>query len=184
MSKMPRSRTSELVCVESGKELLLYDTDRNQAFCLNETAALIWHECDGKTPIDEVAIARGIDRELVLLTLDGLRKKRLLTGADKRRFLPDGVSRRRLLVQAGMAAMAVPVILSVVAPAAAQAASCIAPFNTTTGTSTAAQPANQACINARNKCCSGSDQNEMDSVDGNGNHTCTAICGSFVGAPS
>ena len=183
MEALPKART-DLLCVESGNEILIYDTTRNTAFCLNESAAYIWNNCDGETTIDEVAVAQGMDRELVLLALDGLRKKHLLTGVEKRRFLPDGVSRRRLLMHAGMAAMAVPVILSVVAPAAAQAASCVAPFNLATGTSTAAQPANQACTNATNRCCSASSFNNRDVVDANGNHTCTVTCGNNVGGPA
>ena len=63
---------------------------------------------------------------------------------------------------------------------AARADCCIADGNTTSGMSTAAEPATQACENAASQCCSGSLMNPQDSVDGNGNHTCVGICGSTI----
>jgi hypothetical protein len=58
---------------------------------------------------------------------------------------------------------------------------CIAPFNVAIGMSTAAQPADQACLNATNQCCDLASTNAQDTVDVNGNHTCTVICGSIIG---
>lgn len=58
---------------------------------------------------------------------------------------------------------------------------CIAPFNTCLGHSTAAQPANQAAINCINECCSAAAQNIHDFVDAQGNHTATGICGTVIG---
>jgi hypothetical protein len=51
----PHSRTKELVVQELKGELLIYDLSTNKAFCLNETSALVWQLCDGKSSISEIS---------------------------------------------------------------------------------------------------------------------------------
>ncbi len=58
---------------------------------------------------------------------------------------------------------------------------CIATSNETVGMSTAAEPADQACVNAASNCCSLSAFQLQDSVDMDGNHTCTGVCGEIIG---
>jgi hypothetical protein len=179
MKALPKARRSDLVVTELENELLVYDVKTHRALCLNESAAAIWKKCDGKSSTEEIAASTLIDKTLVKMALGDLSANKLLDGGMVAKT--DRVTRRKVLLGAATALAVVPVILTIVAPAAAQANSCIAPFNATVGTSTSAQPANQACNNATAKCCSNSASQLMDSVDVNGNHTCTGICGSIVG---
>ena len=52
----PKSlKRDQLVVEELGTELMIYDQKRNQAFCLNQKAAFVWQQCDGKTTVTEIA---------------------------------------------------------------------------------------------------------------------------------
>ncbi len=48
---LPRARKDGLVIKELVNETLVYDLERDEAHCLNQTAALVWKRCDGKTTI-------------------------------------------------------------------------------------------------------------------------------------
>ena len=48
---VPRARKEGLVVQDMPDELLVYDVDRHKAHCLNQTAALVWKRCDGKTSV-------------------------------------------------------------------------------------------------------------------------------------
>ena len=50
-SLVPKARHNKLVIQELEDEVLVYDLERNQAHCLNRTAALIWEHCDGKQTV-------------------------------------------------------------------------------------------------------------------------------------
>jgi hypothetical protein len=115
-------------------EVLVYDLDRHRAHCLNRSAALVWRCCDGKSsPAD---IARSLTAELdaqfsedlVLLALNQLEKLHLL---EQPAALPAEfavLSRRQMVRRLGFtAAVAVPLITSIVAPTAVQAATCTQP---------------------------------------------------------
>lgn len=114
-------------------ELVVYDTIRAQANVLNHTAAVIWNLCDGKTSISEIAARASrelnapVDTTLVWYTLDQLSKKNLL---ETRAALPanlKGMTRRDFLRAGAVgAAVMLPVIVSMTAPKASQAASCLA----------------------------------------------------------
>src|SRR6476619_4633332 len=52
---LPRKRKHRLVIDELADEVLVYDLDRHRAHCLNQTAALVWRECDGKSTAAEMA---------------------------------------------------------------------------------------------------------------------------------
>src|SRR5262249_15389492 len=100
---------------------------------LNATAAFVWRHCDGKTSIPELArllaaeLGAPEDEALALLALKRLATAKLLE--DNR--MPEGsekVTRRsvaRRLALAGGMTVLLPVILSIVAPTAAEAATCI-----------------------------------------------------------
>ncbi len=55
----PRARKDELVVHELPDETLIYDLDRDRAYCLNETAAFVWQRCDGRKSAREIAQALG-----------------------------------------------------------------------------------------------------------------------------
>ncbi|MSP59307.1 MAG: PqqD family protein [Myxococcales bacterium] len=138
-SRLPKSRSSaELVIRELPDELLVYDSTRHEAHCLNRAAMLVWRRCDGATTVDEMAAElerAGLPREaaVVELALDELERAHLV---ELRKAAPtdraDRVrrSRRNVLRQIGLiagAAVALPIVQSIVAPSVAQAASCLGP---------------------------------------------------------
>ncbi|MFY9609930.1 MAG: PqqD family protein [Blastocatellia bacterium] len=142
----PRARQNALVVQELAEELLVYDQERFKAHCLNRTAALVWKHCDGKKTTKEIALAvereagSPVSEEVVWLALGQLGKSRLLT---ERVISPvaAGISRREVIRRVGIAAaVALPVVTSIVAPKAAQAANC--------------KPASQGCTTGA-ECCSG-----------------------------
>ena len=51
----PRARNEGLLVQEMPDELLVYDLVRHKAHCLNQTAAMIWTRCDGKTSVKQMA---------------------------------------------------------------------------------------------------------------------------------
>lgn len=132
---LPRAREDRLVVHELPDEVLVYDLTRHRAHCLNRTAAFIWRHCDGQTTVAEMAallqeeLKYPVDEAVVWLALDRLGRAHLL----RERVAPPagaaGPSRRevmRELALVGGLAVLLPVVLSIVAPTAAQAASCVA----------------------------------------------------------
>jgi len=150
----PLARTEELVVQEAGDELLIYDLRINKAICLNQTSATIWQNCDGNTDTREIAAKLAkrhsglVNEELIMLALDQLNENGLLEyeGSIKNGFA--GLSRREVIRKVGFAsAVALPVVMSLVAPPAAFAQSCIPP-------GIGLCLANQTLANMA--CCSGS----------------------------
>jgi hypothetical protein len=129
---VPAARKDGLVMRELGGEVLIYDLTRHKAFCLNQTAAMIWKRCNGRSTAADVAKSIGkeigarVDEQVVWMALDRLEKSRLLDGkiirsgallsASKRE------SRREALKKIGLtAAIALPAVTSIIAPTAANA---------------------------------------------------------------
>jgi Coenzyme PQQ synthesis protein D (PqqD) len=122
-NQTPKAKTERLIVREIDGETLVYDRGRDAASCLNEFAARVWRECDGETSVAEIAAALGEDERAVWLALHQLTKAQLLTEAIA--FPPDlsaAKSRREVAGRLGLGAAAV--VASIVAPMAAQAASC------------------------------------------------------------
>ncbi|NJM52004.1 MAG: PqqD family protein [Blastocatellia bacterium] len=77
--KLPSMRTANLVVKELSNEILIYDLEKNKAFCLNETARLIMDECDGVKSIDEAAeslnrkLKAGISEEMIWMVIEQLK---------------------------------------------------------------------------------------------------------------
>jgi hypothetical protein len=124
------ARNDELVVRELPDEVLVYDLRRHKAHCLNQTAAFVWNHCDGQTTVGEIAKlmeeewGTPVGEEVVWFTLDKLGKADLL---QQRVTVPQahaGVTRRSAVRQMGIGAlMAVPVVMSIVSPTPAAAAS-------------------------------------------------------------
>jgi hypothetical protein len=131
-SRLPRMRDQRLVIDELPDEILVYDLDRHKAHCLNHTAAMVWRHCDGKTSPPEIArrLQRELDQpfneDLVWLALRQLDKINLL---ERPIALPTqlaGMSRREMVRALGIAAaVAVPLVTSIIAPTAAEASTCL-----------------------------------------------------------
>jgi len=127
-------------------ELLVYDDRRHRAHCLNKTAAMVWHECDGEATLRDIAKKLEGDLEtdadtIVNLAVIRLRKAGLLEKSDA---VPAGgelPNRRDVLKRLrAVAIVAIPVVTSMLIPTPASAASCF--------------PLSHACT-SNAECCSG-----------------------------
>jgi hypothetical protein len=148
---LPMARQSQLITREVAGEMLVYDRNRDEAHCLNPTAAFIWAHCDGETTVAEMArllageLQTPVADEVVWLALEQLRKARLLPEPVLQEPLTrpaqvEQMSRRALVRRLGVAAaVTLPLVTSIVAPSAAAAASCL--------------PAGSTCT-ANADCCS------------------------------
>lgn len=128
---LPSGRKRQLITKKVAGELIVYDRESDRVHCLNSTAAFVWAHCDGQTSV--AAIARlledefktPVDQELVLYALEQLNKSKLLDDSYAA-IAPKQTLSRRAVMRLGMAtALTVPLISSIVAPTAAQAASCL-----------------------------------------------------------
>lgn len=140
----PTARKDVLVVEELPDEILIYDTKRHKAHCLNQTAAIVWKHCDGRTSIPDLTrILRKeskvpVDDEVARLALEQLGKAHLLQEPIAG---TKGVSRREAMRKIGLAAaVSLPLVTSIVAPTPAQAATCL--------------PGGAACVSPA-ECCSG-----------------------------
>ncbi len=144
----PLARKEGLVVQELPDEVLVYDLDRDKAHCLNETAAMVWRKCDGSATTTAITKAlenelhKPVDEKLVWLALDQLGRNNLLKHMPAPPPVLSGLNRREMVRALGIAAaVAIPVVTSIVAPTPAQAATCL--------------PSGAACT-ADALCCSGS----------------------------
>ena len=133
---LPLARKAGLIIKELDDEVLVYDLESDKAHCLNQTAARVWQHCDGKRTVSQLRrlmekeAGSFIPEELIWLALDQLEQFKLLKAPVSRPKNLAGMSRRRLIRTAGIAAaVSIPVITSIIAPIPAQAASCTAPTN-------------------------------------------------------
>jgi Coenzyme PQQ synthesis protein D (PqqD) len=128
--QLPVARREGLLVETLPDEVLVYDLDRKKAHCLNQTAALIWQHCDGRRDVSEIALALShhlnspIDEEVVWYGLKSLSKSRLLEGEVVRPSHVPNVSRRDLIRKIGFA-VSIPLVISVLAPEASAANSCV-----------------------------------------------------------
>ena len=152
---LPRARAKDLVVEKLDDETLVYDLRNNQAHCLNSTASLVWMYCDGKTDLAgitrkiSVKMSQPVNQDVVQLALQNLTKAHLL---DENATAGSGaarVSRRDLIKTIGKtAAITLPLVTSIVAPEAAQAASCVPKTTCTSFVSRNPNPNKGSC------CCS------------------------------
>jgi hypothetical protein len=146
---LPRARTKSLIIKELPDETLVYDLETDKAHCLNETAARLWKNCDGKKTVAQLheSMGQGADspvpEEMVWLALDQLEQFKLLETPVTQPHHLSGMSRRQMIRLVGTAAIAVPVIFSIAAPTAQAASSCATPGS-------ACGSNNQCCSNM---CC-------------------------------
>jgi len=130
--RKPLARKDGLVIQELPDEVLVYDLDIDRAHCLNQTAAFVWQRCDGRNTTAQIARKLGqqfdcpVDEKIVWLALDQLGRNHLL----ERQPIPPpalmGMNRRAMVRSLGLAAaLAIPVVTSILAPMPAQAATCL-----------------------------------------------------------
>ena len=129
----PAARSDGLVVEHLAGETLIYDLERDEAHHLNPTAAAVFALCDGRTTLEAVAtrasqqLGQPVNTDTVREAVEGLASLHLLDGIAE---MDLGVSRREMVRKAALvgagAAVAGPVIKSIVAPtpALAQSPNC------------------------------------------------------------
>jgi hypothetical protein len=113
-------------------ECLVCDKETNKAHCLNRTATDVWNLCDGKNTVAE--IVRILERKskspvhenIVWIAITELQKSGLLLNRSPLPASKHFLSRREMVRKMGAtAAMALPVVASILIPTPAEAASCL-----------------------------------------------------------
>jgi hypothetical protein len=124
----PRARV-DCLSREFDEEVLIYDPQRHAGHCLNSTAAAVWKLCDGNNSPSQIAsslsrqLSARVDPPVVELALEQLAGAHLLVEPE---VLVKAPSRRVALRRIGIAAaVALPLIASIVAPTPAHAATCL-----------------------------------------------------------
>jgi hypothetical protein len=119
-----RARQTGLVVRELEGELLVYDLEAHRAHRLNRAAAIVFHGCDGRTGVPELAarlrreLGVPADGRWVRLAIARLSKAGLLEEAAESAAT---VSRRDWIRRAGLTLL-LPTVISIVAPTPAEAA--------------------------------------------------------------
>ena len=175
----PLCRKNNIVIQELGGEILVYDLLINKAFCLNETSAMVWAECDGQKSIAEISqtlsrkLKSNVSEDFVWLALNQFKADNLLENSHEFVSVFEGLSRREVIRRVGFATMvALPVISAVIAPSAVNAQSGVCVCGSAAANS---RPGGCACT-SNGQCCSG--------VCGGGGATCTQTLVQAGGAPS
>lgn len=164
----PKSRKENLVVQELEGEVLIYDLEKNKAFCLNQTSALVWQSCDGSRTIAEISDVVGkqlnsqINEDIIWLALDQLSKESLVEKQAELGNKFKGLSRREVIRKVGLGTMiALPVIASLTAPVAAQTGTCTPGDSCTCDTlmgaangeiCSTANPGGVPCVNTGCRC--------------------------------
>jgi hypothetical protein len=127
---VPAARSTGLVVEHLADETLIYDLERDEAHHLNPTAATVFVLCDGRATLDQLAaraatqLGQPVSIEITYEAVELLAARRLLVETPAAQ---DGVSRREVVRRAAKvgaaAAVAAPLIESIVAPTPAQAQS-------------------------------------------------------------
>lgn len=126
----PISLKSNVLVQELEKELLLYDLERNKAFCLNETSLIIWNLCDGQNTVEDIRrqvslqLKTQVPEEIIWLALHDLKNEKLLSNSQEFKINFNGLTRREVIKKIGFTTIAaLPLISTVISPTAAAAQS-------------------------------------------------------------
>jgi hypothetical protein len=126
---LPRARRDRLTVRELAEETLVYDAERDKAHCLNRASALVWRHCDGKTTVAGLACilhqSLGVPQAEAAahLALEQLSRRGLLQQPLPPLSAAERLSRRDALRKLVVAAVALPLALTITAPQARAAAS-------------------------------------------------------------
>ena len=139
MKYKPKSRETQLLVQELPDEVLIYDLERNEAHCLNGSAARIWALCTGERTVREIGrlVAPDLDPDraetLVWCALDQFDERHLLEEPVDRPIgmepeatdTPTEMTRRGMLISLGLVVGMIPIVDSIVSPPAALAVSAL-----------------------------------------------------------
>jgi hypothetical protein len=130
MNNLPQVRHENIVVKDLENEVLIYDLTSHKAYTLNETSAIVWNLCDGKTSVPQITqqlakqLNMPVGEEIVWLALDSFKKENLLTDSENIEIDYQGLSRRQVIRKVGLASMiALPIVSSLIAPSASYASS-------------------------------------------------------------
>lgn len=175
----PIARTTGIVVQDFKHEVLIYDLRTNKAYALNETSTAVWQLCDGNNSIDKIADLLSIkfkelvSEDIVLLSLELLKKENLLEAETVQTTSFEGLTRREAVRKIGFSALVtLPVISILVAPSAINAQSLSCP-----GSGVPGNPNNCPCAangNCTSACCG---------VNSGGAEVCVTIDATPVSAP-
>ncbi len=125
----PSARQENLIVKRLDDATLVYDKSNHKALCLNATAALLWHNCDGGADINQLAgrlshqLGSTVDEEFIWYGLKQLSRQNLLCERPGKSAVNGALSRRLMLRRTGIAAaVTLPLISAIVAPMAVHAA--------------------------------------------------------------
>lgn len=125
MQTKPMARSEGLLVEHIADETVVYDAETKEAHCLSPLAAAVFERCDGRTSLDELLAAvsgrmgEPVDADQLVEALAQLQERNLLAPPRASGFSRRELFRRSATV--GAAAMAVPLITTVVAPTPAAA---------------------------------------------------------------
>lgn len=155
--QFPTARNSGLVVQEVPNEILVFDLENNKAHCLNDTAAMVWKSCDGKTSVPEIAkyleiqTGKGVNDDLVWLAIDQLSENNLLEMTASSPF--KGQTRRDVIKKIGLASViAIPVVASLVAPQSVLASTSCVCITTANCAGPGFETCNTTCCNQAGVC--------------------------------
>jgi hypothetical protein len=129
---LPQARSEGLIVRDLDDEVLVYDLERHKAHCLNKTAALIWRHCDGRTGVPRIKQilendeGPSVHEDIVWFGLRELERTHLLQHPITNRSNRARVSRREAMKSIGFAvAVGLPLVTSILAPLASEAATLL-----------------------------------------------------------
>lgn len=127
---LPKACRENLVVQDADKELLIYDMDRQKAFCLNHASKLILEQCDGKTTFEQAAANIGkklktqVDDQIFWMALGQLKRNGLLDESAPMPNIPK-VSRRDLVMSSMALGISLPAVFALsVAPPTGSLGQC------------------------------------------------------------
>jgi hypothetical protein len=189
MNQKPISRTKNIILQEFADEVLIYDLEINRAYCLNQTSAAVWYQCNGNQTVAEISqtlsrkLKTNVSEEIVWLAISQFKTDKLLE--NKELITPfDGLTRREVVKRIGFASMvALPIIASVAAPSSVQAQSAVCDC---TSAGPNSRPPGCTCTMdvecCSNICIGGTTCNNSDPI-GPGCCPPASDCGIFPAAP-
>ena len=149
-------RKGDLTISALDDEVLVYDPETTRASCLNSFAAEVLALCDGRRSASDITRdlpLEDVDERMVWLALADLQKAQLLQdGSAVASNAYARTNRRDLLRRIGVgSAVAIPVVVGIALPTAAQAQTCLP---------------NGAPCNEDSMCCSGNCDDECEAGGG------------------
>jgi hypothetical protein len=130
MNERQFAKARDCISCEFQDEVLICDSEPSVVHCLNPTAAAVWRLCDGNRSAGQIAtelsrqFSAPVQEGIVLLALRQLADAQLVVEPQER---VESTSRRVAIRKiAKVAAIALPLVTSILAPTPASAASCLA----------------------------------------------------------